>query len=248
MVEIDVRDFNVSEDDLNKRKCVFKLTPKSAKTHFDKHSSPIEIHFETKNTNDFRKWLRTLQEMSFHGISHDVSSILVWHANQTSTANTSFDFQIPHSKSGSQLAEPQQVSAITSVQTTLYEENAHTYETEGSVSTENGINHTVTVKTRKTSTSSSSHQHKEFSEKEMGSPKSRTWKHLFRKIQGNNDAHSSYSPPPPVGSIGVPLKLCPMVSNVGSDLKILKNSITSFTLVQGQRIRSISGGLMHKNR
>lgn len=188
VVEIDVRDFNVSEDDLNKRKCVFKLTPKSAKTHFDKHSSPIEIHFETKNTNDFRKWLRTLQEMSFHGISHD----------------------IPHSKSGSQLAEPQQVSAITSVQTTLYEENAHTYETEGSVSTENGINHTVTVKTRKTSTSSSSHQHKEFSEKEMGSPKSRTWKHLFRKIQGNNDAHSSYSPPPPVGSIGVPLKLCPM--------------------------------------
>lgn len=56
-------------------------------------------------------------------------------------------------------------------------------------------------------------------EKDIGSPKSRTWKGLvarqFRKIQGNpSSPASNYVVLPEGASVGVPLALCPMVSEV----------------------------------
>lgn len=60
-------------------------------------------------------------------------------------------------------------------------------------------------------------------DKEIGSPKSRTWKGLvarqFRKIQGTPSAQASnYVVLPEGASVGVPLALCPMVS--GSSIGI----------------------------
>lgn len=57
---------------------------------------------------------------------------------------------------------------------------------------------------------------KDSSDKEIGSPKSRTWKGLvvrqFRKIQGQpSSPNSNYVVLPEGASIGVPLALCPAV-------------------------------------
>lgn len=57
---------------------------------------------------------------------------------------------------------------------------------------------------------------KDSSDREIGSPKSRTWKGLvarqFRKIQGQpSSPNSNYVVLPEGASIGVPLAQCPMV-------------------------------------
>lgn len=121
---------------------------------------------------------------------------------------------------GTQTAEPQRVAATTTIQTQSSTTNdEQTSATRKYLGSRSPSGQSPVTKSRKTP-----HQitvttnAKEPSDKEIGSPKSRTWKGLvarqFRKIQGQpSSPTSNYVTLPDGASIGVPLAQCPMVKN-----------------------------------
>lgn len=138
------------------------------------------------------------------------------------------------SKVGTQMAEPQRVAATTTVHSpaTSGAEDASSSSVRKYLGNRSPSGQSPVTKSRKTPHNanisisgggasgggqSSSTSGKDGSEKDIGSPKSRTWKGLvarqFRKIQGTPSSQASnYVVLPEGASIGVPLALCPMVS------------------------------------
>lgn len=140
------------------------------------------------------------------------------------------------SKVGNQTAEPQRVAATTTVHSpaTSGAEDSSTGSVRKYLGSRSPSGQSPVTKSRKTphnanlaisgsaaagqsSTSGQSGSSRD-TEKEIGSPKSRTWKGLvarqFRKIQGTPSSQASnYVVLPEGASIGVPLALCPMVSH-----------------------------------
>lgn len=143
---------------------------------------------------------------------------------------------------GSQTAEPQRIAATTTIQTLSQSQGAAATSDDATASvrkylgTRSPSGQSPVTKSRKTpqhttislggtgtfgssgpgSSGSSGVASKDSSDKEIGSPKSRTWKGLvarqFRKIQGQpSSPNSNYIVLPDGASIGVPLAQCPMV-------------------------------------
>lgn len=148
-----------------------------------------------------------------------------------------YDLQDYLSKLGGQTAEPQRIAATTTIQTPpppSVEESAGSSANSTSTSVRKYLGsrspsgQSPVTKSRKTPQYATisfggsgnvggSASGKESSDKEIGSPKSRTWKGLvarqFRKIQGQpSSPNSNYVQLPDGASIGVPLAQCPMVS------------------------------------
>lgn len=123
------------------------------------------------------------------------------------------------SELGSQTAEPQRIAATTTIQTQppaedQQQSNSTVRKYLGSRSPSGQSPVTKSRKTPQNVNVSASS--KESSDREIGSPKSRTWKGLvarqFRKIQGQpSSPNSNYAVLPEGASIGVPLAQCPMV-------------------------------------
>lgn len=142
-----------------------------------------------------------------------------WHLNKHFYFNSERLPQDYLSELGSQTAEPQRVAATTTIQTQPSAEdqqqsNATVRKYLGSRSPSGQSPVTKSRKTPQNVTVSTST--KESSDREIGSPKSRTWKGLvarqFRKIQGQpSSPNSHYVTLPDGASIGVPLAQCPMV-------------------------------------
>ena len=131
---------------------------------------------------------------------------------------------------GSQTAEPQRIAATTTIQTqppTDEQANATVRKYLGSRSPSG---QSPVTKSRKTPQNVNVSTNTKESEREIGSPKSRTWKGLaarqFRKIQGQPSSPiSNYVQLPDGASIGVPLAQCPMVIFFSNSIqKILLNS------------------------
>ncbi|XP_055589672.1 uncharacterized protein LOC129741867 isoform X3 [Uranotaenia lowii] len=136
---------------------------------------------------------------------------------------------------GGQQAEPQRVAALTSVQSTSNDEFSPLLSTKShrkyALGSRSPSGQSPVTKSRKTPQQSSaailtpaavahanaaSHSGKESSDKETGSPKSKTWKGIvarqFRKMQGQPGSPGSQHPEillPDGASINVPLQLCP---------------------------------------
>lgn len=156
------------------------------------------------------------------------------------------------SKYGSQTAEPQRIAATESIHSSVDGDEASPVPTSKSVrkylGSRSPSGQSPVTKSRKTpqlpniSTAS-----KETSEKEIGSPKSRTWKGLvarqFRKIQGQpSSPNSNFVQLPDGASIGVPLAQCPMVSNMiifAECEQIIHRLFNVFPIVGRKRIRTI---------
>lgn len=135
------------------------------------------------------------------------------------------------SKVGTQMAEPQRVAATTTVHSPANSgaEDASSSSVRKYLGNRSPSGQSPVTKSRKTphnanlsisggASGQSSNSTKD-SDKDIGSPKSRTWKGLvarqFRKIQGTPSAQASnYVVLPEGASIGVPLALCPMVSEI----------------------------------
>lgn len=127
------------------------------------------------------------------------------------------------------MAEPQRVAAVTTLHSpaTSGAEDASSGSVRKYLGNRSPSGQSPVTKSRKTpqnanlsisggGSGQSSTSGKE-SEKDIGSPKSRTWKGLvarqFRKIQGTPSSQANnYVVLPEGASIGVPLALCPMVS------------------------------------
>lgn len=128
-----------------------------------------------------------------------------------------FVFFFKQDLQGNQLAEPQKTAATASMPTITYcDDNVQHPQQDYSPlsSTSRGELETESIspvmKSRKSSHS------KNLPEKDLGSPKAKNWKDLlFRRNHGSNSADISpsnlASTSKTTGSIGVPLKTCPMV-------------------------------------
>lgn len=138
-------------------------------------------------------------------------------------------FQDYLSKLGSQTAEPQRVAAqTTQLSPPSVTVDEQPYTSGGSTSVRKYLGsrspsgQSPVTKSRKTpqhqtNTPISFGSTKDSSDKDIGSPKSKTWKGLvvrqLRKIQGQpSSPNSNYVVLPEGASIGVPLAMCPPVS------------------------------------
>jgi hypothetical protein len=128
---------------------------------------------------------------------------------------------------GSQQAEPQRVAALTTVQSLSNDEFSPVLSTKtqrkgGALGTRSPSGQSPVTKSRKTPQNSNTLQavnssgQKDSSDKETGSPKSKTWKGIvarqFRKMQGQPGSPGSQNADmmyPEGASINVPLHLCP---------------------------------------
>nr|XP_029711044.1 uncharacterized protein LOC109428467 isoform X2 [Aedes albopictus] len=135
---------------------------------------------------------------------------------------------------GGQQAEPQRVAALTSVQSTSNDEFSPVLSAKShrkyALGSRSPSGQSPVTKSRKTpqqssvavltpaavSSSNQSHSGKESSDKETGSPKSKTWKGIvarqFRKMQGQPGSPGAQNAEmllPDGASINVPLQLCP---------------------------------------
>ncbi|XP_037026187.1 rho GTPase-activating protein 21 isoform X7 [Bradysia coprophila] len=199
---IDLRSFHVTEGNYTKRKHVFKLT--SAPIPSSPLQSPssamvagTELLIQADSHQDMKLWMESLRKASCADSSKSLEYL---------------------SELGSQTAEPQRIAATTTIQTQppaedQQQSNSTVRKYLGSRSPSGQSPVTKSRKTPQNVNVSAST--KESSDREIGSPKSRTWKGLvarqFRKIQGQpSSPNSNYVVLPEGASIGVPLAQCPM--------------------------------------
>lgn len=126
------------------------------------------------------------------------------------------------------MAEPQKTAATATISTSTYcddnvQQSAQNLQAEHSPLSSTSRSEleasdsiSPVMKTRKSSS------HKNIPDKDLGSPKAKNWKDLlFRRGGGNNSSSSHNADLSPsnlssssktIGSIGVPLKTCPMVT------------------------------------
>lgn len=130
------------------------------------------------------------------------------------------------SELGSQTAEPQRIAATTTIQTqpTADEQQQNNATVRKYLGSRSPSGQSPVTKSRKTPQNVNVFASaKESSDREIGSPKSRTWKGLvarqFRKIQGQpSSPNSNYVVLPEGASIGVPLAQCPMVRGLDNEI------------------------------
>ncbi|XP_055709392.1 rho GTPase-activating protein 21 isoform X3 [Phlebotomus papatasi] len=206
---LDLRNFHVADANYTKRKHVFKLISIPA-THVTTFSplGPTEMLLQAENDYDMNLWRDLLQAVCDPELLLKKDCVI--------------------GDVGSQIAEPQSVAAIKTIQTP----SATSDESSGakSVSTSKKYylgsrspsGQSPVTKSRKTpqqlnitvpNAASGSGGQKDLSDKEGGSPKPKTWKGLvarqLRKIQGQPTAgQGSYPAFPEGASIGVPLSHC----------------------------------------
>lgn len=247
---IDLRTYHVTEGNYTKRKHVFKLssaplhatcsvsnitTSMQAQPTSSSSSSSSNLVFGTElliqadSHQDMKLWMETLRKASSLEATNNVVSQALRH-NPWTNCDSNRNFQEYSSKFGTQTAEPQRVAASQTIQTqqTGVNEDVSPLPPSKSVrkylGSRSPSGQSPVTKSRKTpqltniSTSS-----KETTDKEIGSPKSRTWKGLvarqFRKIQGQpSSPNSNYVQLPEGASIGVPLAQCPMVCSIAVPL------------------------------
>ncbi|XP_065363111.1 rho GTPase-activating protein 21 isoform X2 [Calliphora vicina] len=236
MIELDIRNYNIF-DEPDKKKYVFrmqskpspiatlgnelnlddtndKLTSSSSSTnvpqqslHSDTHYQPhTEIYFKTKSSTEMKR----------------IFGLLQWKNSLNYDDN---DLQ------GKQLAEPQKTAATASMSTSTYcddnvqhpqsahhlqaEHSPHSSASRSELEASDSIS--PVMKTRKSSS------HKNIPDKDLGSPKAKNWKDLlFRRGGGSSSSGGHNADLSPsnlssssktIGSIGVPLKTCPMSKN-----------------------------------
>ncbi|KAL5278275.1 ARHGAP21 family protein [Megaselia abdita] len=184
VIELDVRNCNILDESVDKKKHVFKLRSISSDlTGLEDDSSKenTEILFKTKSINEMKKVLAILRD-------------------KCATISNSSDVE----KQGKQTAEPQKTAATTS---TYCDDN-----------TSGGQDYSPTSSTLEQDSISPNPRRKPSKqEKDLGSPKSKSnWKDFFsRKNHGSGTADISpstlsSSSAKTIGSIGVPLRSCPM--------------------------------------
>ncbi|XP_054730514.1 uncharacterized protein LOC129239199 isoform X1 [Anastrepha obliqua] len=240
MIELDIRNFKIFDESVDKKKSyMFRMQSKptqiatlgnelnlddvpdkltssgsSASTsashvepqHHQPHQQPTEILFKTKSMTEMKR----------------IFGLLQW---KNSLIYDDSDLQ------GRQLAEPQKTAAISSMPTATYcddnvQQQQHQHqqlqpEYSPLSTTSRGDSEIVSdsispvMKTRKSSS------HKNIPDKDLGSPKAKNWKDLlFRRGGGSSSSHNADISPSSLasggkttGSIGVPLKACPMSKN-----------------------------------
>ncbi|XP_067640759.1 uncharacterized protein RhoGAP19D isoform X3 [Eurosta solidaginis] len=242
MIELDIRSFKIFDESVDKKKSyMFRMQSKptqiatlgnelnlddvsdkltssgsSASTsashnepqHHQPNPQPTEILFKTKSMTEMKR----------------IFGLLQW---KNSLIYDDSDLQ------GRQLAEPQKTAAISSMPTATYcddnvqqqQQHQHKqlqpeYSPLSTTSRGGGDSEIITdsispvMKTRKSSS------HKNIPDKDLGSPKAKNWKDLlFRRGGGSSSHHADISPSSlasggkATGSIGVPLKMCPMSKN-----------------------------------
>ncbi|KAM7348294.1 rho GTPase activating protein at 19D isoform 2-T3 [Cochliomyia hominivorax] len=236
MIELDIRNYKIF-DESDKKKYVFrmqskpspiaslgnelnlddtndKLTSSGSSTHVPQQSlhsdtqyqPHTEIFFKTKSSSDMKK----------------IFGLVQW---KNSLIYDDNDLQ------GKQLAEPQKTAATASMSTSTYcDDNVQQQQSAQHLQAEHSpISSTSrseleasdsvspVMKTRKSSS------HKNIPDKDLGSPKAKNWKDLlFRRGGGSSSSGSHNADLSPsnlssssktIGSIGVPLKTCPMSKN-----------------------------------
>ncbi|XP_063706527.1 rho GTPase-activating protein 21 isoform X3 [Culicoides brevitarsis] len=195
---IDLTNFHLTDGNYTKRKHVFKLTtssyPHGSSSVVNLKTSERELLLQAESDHDMKLWINVLRGV----------------CRSNSATNMSNEF----SRGGGQLAEPQTMPAIQSVQLSGDEispilsnktQRKYTFESR-SPSGQSPV-----TKSRKTplTPNVASGTQRDGSDKETGSPKTKTWKGIvarqFRRIGG---AHSQESIPTEGLSFGVPLHMC----------------------------------------
>nr|XP_036221697.1 uncharacterized protein LOC106619260 isoform X2 [Bactrocera oleae] len=232
MIELDIRNFKIFDESVDKKKSyMFRMQSKptqiatlgnelnlddvpdkltssgsSASTtashvepqHHQPHQQPTEILFKTKSMTEMKR----------------IFGLLQW---KNSLIYDDSDLQ------GRQLAEPQKTAAISSMPTATYcDDNVQHQQLQPEYSPLSTISRggdteiisdsiSPVMKTRKSSS------HKNIPDKDLGSPKAKNWKDLLFRRGGGSSSHNADISPSSLasggkttGSIGVPLKSCPM--------------------------------------
>ncbi|XP_037807563.1 rho GTPase-activating protein 21 isoform X2 [Lucilia sericata] len=238
IIELDIRNYKIF-DETDKKKYVFRMqskpspiatlgnelnlddtndkltsssgsstnVPQQSLQHTDTQYQPhTEIFFKTKSSTEMRR----------------IFGLLQWKNSLLSYDNN--DLQ------GKQLAEPQKTAATASMSTSTYcddnvqQQSAQHLQAEHSPLSSTSRSEieasdsvSPVMKTRKSSS------HKNIPDKDLGSPKAKNWKDLlFRRGGGSSSSGGHNADLSPsnlssssktIGSIGVPLKTCPMSKN-----------------------------------
>ncbi|XP_049312254.1 rho GTPase-activating protein 21 isoform X3 [Bactrocera dorsalis] len=239
MIELDIRNFKIFDESVDKKKSyMFRMQSKPTQiatlgnelnlddvpdkltssgssasttashmepTHHQPHQQPTEILFKTKSMTEMKR----------------IFGLLQW---KNSLIYDDSDLQ------GRQLAEPQKTAAISSMPTATYcDDNVqHQHQHQQlqpeysplSTTSRGGDSEIISdsispvMKTRKSSS------HKNIPDKDLGSPKAKNWKDLLFRRGGGSSSHNADISPSSLasggkttGSIGVPLKSCPMSKN-----------------------------------
>lgn len=233
VIELDVRNFNIVDESADKKKYLFRLQSKprvqnnlttsssssssasvpasgntdllydeaqeklsssSSSTATNNNSEHTEIVFKTKSATEMKRIFNLLRE-------------------KCNMNNSDTDLK------EKQLAEPQKTAATTTMPTITYcddnvqqqQQQQQEYSPQSSTSRGGDIETesiSPVMKSRKS-------QHKNLPDKDLGSPKAKNWKDLlFRRNHGTSTADISpstlSSSSKTTGSIGVPLRTCPM--------------------------------------
>ncbi|XP_059613796.1 rho GTPase-activating protein 21 isoform X2 [Phlebotomus argentipes] len=207
---LDLKNFNVTDANYAKRKHVFRLisVPSTQITTFSP-LGPTELLLQSENNYEMNLWRDLLQSVCVPEMLLKKDCVL--------------------GDVGSQIAEPQSVAAIKTIQTPSATSDESSGAKSGSTTSKkyylgsrSPSGQSPVTKSRKTpqqlnitvpSAASGSGGQKDLSDKEGGSPKPKTWKGLvarqLRKIQGQPTAgQGSYPTFPEGASIGVPLSHC----------------------------------------
>ncbi|XP_011182372.2 uncharacterized protein LOC105212213 isoform X2 [Zeugodacus cucurbitae] len=239
MIELDIRNFKIFDESVDKKKSyMFRMQSKPTQiatlgnelnlddvpdkltssgssasttashvepTHHQPHQQPTEILFKTKSMTEMKR----------------IFGLLQW---KNSLIYDDNDLQ------GRQLAEPQKTAAISSMPTATYcDDNVqHQHQHQQlqpeysplSTTSRGGDSELISdsispvMKTRKSSS------HKNIPDKDLGSPKAKNWKDLLFRRGGGSSSHNADISPSSLasggkttGSIGVPLRSCPMSKN-----------------------------------
>ncbi|XP_055376704.1 uncharacterized protein LOC129608919 isoform X2 [Condylostylus longicornis] len=225
VIDLNVKGFSVIDETVDKKKFVFRLQSKPLlnseidvkrqQEHSDAtlassntdvaisaNNEYTEIIFKTKNSSDMKKLFGLLQEKceNEENIQHFTTTNPLEANKVAGVSSTSTYFEETTTNVVKQTSI-KQYSPLSNVK---------------SANLSNGVlNSDVTVDSISPVMKSRKPHSKILPEKELGSPKSKNWKDLlFRRTHnsGNTEASTSVvvEPPKYVGSIGVPLKLCPM--------------------------------------
>ncbi|XP_039958676.1 uncharacterized protein LOC120773705 isoform X3 [Bactrocera tryoni] len=237
MIELDIRNFKIFDESVDKKKSyMFRMQSKPTQiatlgnelnlddvpdkltssgssasttashmepTHHQPHQQPTEILFKTKSMTEMKR----------------IFGLLQW---KNSLIYDDSDLQ------GRQLAEPQKTAAISSMPTATYCDDNVQHQHQQlqpeysplSTTSRGGDSEIISdsispvMKTRKSSS------HKNIPDKDLGSPKAKNWKDLLFRRGGGSSSHNADISPSSLasggkttGSIGVPLKSCPMSKN-----------------------------------
>uniref|UniRef100_A0A336MS25 CSON003263 protein n=1 Tax=Culicoides sonorensis TaxID=179676 RepID=A0A336MS25_CULSO len=194
---IDLTNFHLTDGNYTKRKHVFKLTTNSCPPGSPSVTS-IKLHerellLQADSDHDMKVWMSVLGN--------------VCRTNSTSTMSSDY-------LSCSQLAEPQTMPAIQTVQSSADEFSpvlSNKSQRKYNFDSRSPSGQSPVTKSRKTplTPNAASGSQRDGSDKETGSPKSKTWKGIvarqFRRIGG---AHNQETLPPEGVSFGVPLHMC----------------------------------------